>query len=116
MKITGFDAAGSVPEGAVIERIYYAVPSNIVPLIDIDNDQRGSMAQALDAAIKNATETEAKVTLPSFKAHVTVDVRWVMKYPQGGGQDTVAQRFHYDDIADAQAHLDRINRFANQSA
>lgn len=111
MSARGFDMAGTIVPGTVIERVYFAVPSH-----GTIGDEFETMADALRFAIAKGKSQEAR--LDEFRAHPVVDVRWFMRVPEGtsqtvgGSQDTVAERFTYPSILDAQEHLDRIEKYS----
>lgn len=109
MQARGFDMAGYITPGTVIERVYFAVPvhGTIGHTFETHVD-------ALVYAIAEAQVAEERDHGYDFKAKPVVDVRWVLRVGNAtGGTDTVAERFHYDSIADAEAHRDRFNTFAN---
>lgn len=111
----GFDMAGHVVPGTVINEVYFAVPIH-----GTTGHRFETMADALAAGIKRAKIIEENYvgTGTPFSPRVTIDVRWVMTVPagtpqsRGGSSDSVAQRFTYDSHDDAQEHLDRIVKYA----
>lgn len=99
---TGFDSAMSIPEGAVLSRAFWTIPTNYTV-----GQTCASQEQALEFALIEAQR----------KGHstVTIDLRWKFTFP-GGGMETTVQRWHYDDVASAQEHLDRIRFYAEPAA
>lgn len=100
MKTTGLDSATSIPEGAVLSRAFWAVPDGYTT-----GQVCSSREQALEFALIEARRRG--------NTSVTVDLRWKLTFPGGGGLETVVQRFHYDDLASAQEHLGRIRFYAD---
>lgn len=112
MKSTGYHSAAAVKPGTTIERIYFAVPAYGWIGQTFDN-----YIDALDHAI-----TEQAEAVEQSKAHtggtnyvgerVTVDTRWVMKAPNGGGADTVMARDEYATLDEARQSLATRRRYA----
>lgn len=114
MKTRGFHQAATVPVGASITRVYFCEPGVGSPA------RRGEFETHRDAlAVAIEAKTEALAAQPKdglLPETITIDVRWVMSYPTGSGPtsgtDTLAERYTYDTVADAQAHLGRIDKYA----
>lgn len=109
MDTTGFHSAASVPEGARITHVYFVATGHYG--VAVDGQKHDTITPALEAAISNARSARTQDGKP-VNPKVTVDVRWSMTYPNGGGQDAVAERYTYHDADDAQLHLDRIAKCA----
>jgi hypothetical protein len=113
MSARGFDMAGAIVPGTVIERVYFAVPVH-----GTTGDPFDTMADALRAAIERGEEQASRRLLAEHGIKPVVDVRWFMRVPEGtkpnegGSQDTVAERFTYDTIDEARQHLARIEKYA----
>ena len=117
MQTTGFDLAGSILDGTVIERVYFAAPSMYTA-----GTSHETLALALRQAIGNAEDHVERLRAYNVVDHdrvaraeqnpIYVDVRWEMKSPQGVKTDTVAQRYVYHGLADARDALARIEKYA----
>ena len=117
VKTTGFEAAASVPVGAVIERVYFVEPGTSgYPAQGEREDYRDALVasiaahEAAEARNRQARRHEPDSVYLPLPERFSIDCRWKMSYPHGGGIDTVASRTTYDSIAEAKAHLDRIDR------
>lgn len=107
-----------IPVGSVIERRYWSAPRGYVnPGAEFETE-----IDALAYAVANLkAEVQAHDTRRSGKSvpwnvplpeRITIDLRWVVKYPQGGSIDTPVTRTIYANIADAEAALERQIKFA----
>jgi len=108
-KTTGFHDAGLVPVGSVLAHAYWTTPTGYTT----GTDEYASRGDALLAAIRakeaqvaeHARGMNRSVPLPE---RITIDLRWHLKYPNGGGLETVAERCEYESIAEAKAALQRL--------
>lgn len=106
VKYTGFDHAGSVTPGTVIEDVYYAVPVH-----GTTGDRYDDLVEALTEALRRAEEAEAKN--PGYIPVVSLEVRWVMRdAARRTTTNTPASRLTYGSPAEAREHLARIVQFA----
>ncbi|SDH40423.1 hypothetical protein [Microbacterium sp. 77mftsu3.1] len=111
MKTTGLDSAAAIPAGATITRTRWAVPGHYGTRTEFDWED-----EALAHAISEREAAQAKhvefypdeasrIPLPES---ITIDLRWNIDYPSGGGLDTVASRTVYETLDEARATLSRI--------
>lgn len=107
----------TIPLGATVDRIYWAVPGYGTTGIEFETEHE-ALAHALDTMkeiINQHIEHHGVADSANHPQTIYVDLRWHMTFPnQYGvtGSDFVASRTTYDDIADAQSHLDRIKRYS----
>lgn len=88
----------SIPQGSVIERSYWAVPTNYDR-----GDEYDTKRDALAAAIEQGEKHPAN--------QVTIDLRWLISHPEGGKTDLVASRTSYIQLAFARNALALIDRY-----
>lgn len=100
---TGFDSARSIPEGARVTRSYWTVPGDYGDKAEFPSEEL-----ALEWALNEARRLGQN--------RVTVDLRWKLSYPGGGGMDTTIQRNTYSDLSSADEHLGRIRFFSLATA
>lgn len=105
----------SVPDGSVIERTYFAVPQTYS-----GGDEFTSFIAATRAALARRDEVKAQVTAGypanwpgldeiaqrAADVKAVVDLRWVIKYPDGGGTDMVVDRTNVAHLS--VEHCDRM--------
>lgn len=109
MKTTGFHQAAAIPLGATITRRYFCEPGHgAIARNGEFGTHRDALVMAIEAK-KAALDAQPRDGLLSET--IVIDVRWVMAFPDGGSQDSLAERFTYDNLADAQAHVGRIDKF-----
>lgn len=115
MKTTGLDKAALIPVGATLTDAYWTV----APKHGRDQGH-ATQAEAIAEGLAyqqglvdrhNAANQASGYHYPHPESFA-VDLRWTLTYPAGGGLDTVIERFTYESLADAQAHLDRIAKYA----
>jgi hypothetical protein len=113
MAISSSHFHGVVP-GAVVERIYWAVPSSYGV-----GEEYESRIEALEAAIEKVKLLRHESAF--VPETVVVDERWSFKNPviRGGGSwgssaglDTVVNRETYETLAQAEGLLELAKRFA----
>ena len=113
MITTGFHSAAYVPAGATIVRVYVVIPGHYGS--SFNGVEYPTVQDALPDAIDRARGSLTQDGTP-VNPRITVDVRWSMTYPLGGGQDTLAERYTYADADEAQGHLDCIRKYAAAGA
>ena len=87
-----------VSEGAMVTRIYWAVPTHYTT-----GEEFESRTEALRAAI---ADTERAMATSEFAPEwVIFDERWKFKNLDGLGLDTVIERTTYDTLAEAKRML-----------
>lgn len=93
-----------VPEGATIERTYLAIPGHYGIGREFANTDEGWDAAVLAARAKKAdlvsslTASLGTYSTPeeverTADVQVRIDLRWSIRYPQGGGLDTTVESF-----------------------
>lgn len=102
LRTTGFDSAPSIPEGAKLSRISWQVTGHYG-----DGPTFASLEDALAEGLIEARRRE----LPGL----TIDLRWKLVFPGGGGLEATAQRYEYAGLDAAQRHLDRIRCYATDA-
>lgn len=109
---TGFDAAATIPVGATLTRVYFCEPDDYTP--SSRHGEHDTYVEALEASIaaKQRVLAAAADTDRIVHERLTIDVRWLLAYPDGGSLDTVAQRTRYDNLAEAIEHAERIRKYA----
>jgi len=121
LKFTGIDNAPSIPTGARVVAAYWCLAEDYGP-----GEARDSEADAIRAGIERWKQSEAArqgfTTLPTPEAF-SVDLRWKMEWDQGATTDAhgrrttssgiefTVRRTHYESIAEAEAHIDRIEKY-----
>lgn len=115
----GMSSATSIPEGATLVSSYWAVPSHYLA-----GEPQESQIAALEFAItekaKGRDRHRENYNAPNgnepgyvpYPETMYVDLRWEMKYT-GGGIDLTVMQHRYEDIADAQTHLELLKKFAH---
>lgn len=111
MHTTGLDSATLIPEGATIRRRYWAVPDTytVGPEFATEREaiEHGLIARReainSDAAARGITVEQSLVP-----ERFSVDLRWDMTYPAGGGMDVIARRTTYGSLDEATEHLARL--------
>ena len=115
MKHTGFHSAQHVTPGTIIENVYFAVPEGYLA-----GDEYVTYLDALTAAIEKKQTQIARFPNLLIPETIWMDTRWVLRDPAKTSQisttDTVAERTTYETLADAQAHAERITKFARVGA
>ena len=125
MHTTGTNSAtiGNIPTGTTLMRAYWAVPG-YGSIGAQFADQAAALRTAIDAtqaavgkhnnhyAPDTGTAPTPKNSVIPLPQRITLDLRWILGYPEGGGTDIVMSRIEYDDIADAQYHLNLLDKFA----
>jgi hypothetical protein len=89
-----------VQPGSQITRVYYSVPEHygIGPEFDTwDDAVRHAQAKRAEL-VASLTESLGEFSTPEQTAHtadvqVRVDLRWDIKYPDGGGTDMVVESY-----------------------
>lgn len=88
-----------VPAGATIDRVYYAIPTYYTI-----GDEFETWNEAVTEAKRRYAEVLAQLTASmggyatpeeierTAKTNVNVDLRWHIRYPDGGGMDTMIER------------------------
>lgn len=108
---TGLDAvvAKMVPAGATITAATWHVALHYGPG-DPHPTERDGLAYLIDQAEKRERgERDAEGLLP--EGSLTLDLRWTMRYADGGGVETTVSRTTYDSLDEAREHLARIDKF-----
>ena len=117
MKTNGADQStlSGIPVGATLTRVCWAVAANYSSGPEFDDQASALRAaisttqKAVDAHNTYYPDAATRVPLPQT---ITLDLRWELAFSTGGGISTSMSRSTYTDIADAQTHLDRIDKFA----
>lgn len=115
--ITGLDISYSKPmaPGTVVRAIYWTVPTAYSERGRFATQQEAVAAGAADVRKKLDQHAAAypdeatRVPLPEM---FSVDLRWEVEYPRGGGSTFTVTRVQYLDLASADAALERIRRYA----
>jgi hypothetical protein len=101
----------NIPVGSTITARYWTIPSNYTV-----GSNHATKTEALAVAIDelqarvNAHNTRPENKNCPLPERLWVDLRWEVAYPDGGGVDTVAERFEYPDLASARQALDFAKR------
>lgn len=120
-KATGLNSTTSVltPIGSIIERAYWSAPHGYVN----PGPEYATELEALEAAVERMKGEVARYELNQgsywakevpLPERITIDLRWFIRYPQpkGGGVDAVISRFEYENIAAAEAAIERHKKFS----
>lgn len=116
VKVMDAALANGIPVGAIITDSYWTLPDGYTAGPRFD-DETAAIAAAVEvklAAIQahRAVRGNRYAPLPE---RMTIDHRWTMEFPTGGGSDFVASRITFGSVADAQANLDLRRRIAGTS-
>jgi hypothetical protein len=116
-RITGLDISHSTPmaPGTVVRAIYWTVPTAYSERGRFTTEQEAIAAGAADVRKKldqHAAAYPDEATRLPFPEMFSVDLRWEVDYPNGGGSTFTVTRVQYLDLASADSALDRIRRYA----
>ena len=97
-----------VPPGSVIERAYYALPGDyssgdeFEDFVEARNERFRRHAALVEevAARYPGWENAEQIGVDAARAKCVVDLRWMIRYPDGGGTDCVAERINLFDFAE----------------
>lgn len=109
-------SASMIPEGSTLARAYWSVPRGYInpgPEFETDEDALTHAVAELQAEISKHEDyyrQRGEKILP-LPESITLDLRWKMTLSQGGSHDVVVSRKTYDSVAEAQAHLARIEKY-----
>ncbi len=104
---------GIIPPGTVIQRVYYAVPGHYAT--DSEHDDWNSAVRAAQAKrerlIKELTASMGAYASTEWIAETAdvqtiIELRWNMKFPDGGGIDTPVEKY---------GNVDRLNLLPERS-
>jgi hypothetical protein len=94
IKTTGLDGAALIPIGATLVKAAWFIPGLYT---------EGAEYPSRLAALEYIASLEPK-------SSKTLDLRWKLAYPNGGGQDLVIQRIVFGTMEDVQYMIDAIKR------
>jgi hypothetical protein len=94
IKTTGLDAASLIPVGATLVKSAWFIPGLY---------HEGTEYPNRLAALEHLISLEPG-------SSKTLDLRWTLTYPNGGGQSLVAERIVFATTADVQYMIDAIHR------
>ncbi|MBN9214163.1 MAG: hypothetical protein J0J04_04985 [Microbacterium sp.] len=102
-----------IPVGATLVDAYWAVPTPYGegPRFDTEDLAITAAVQKMREAIEQHKVARGASYVP-LPERITVDLRWRLTYPAGGGVDTVVARKTYESIVEAEESLARHRRFA----
>jgi hypothetical protein len=118
--ITTNEAFRDIPAGSTIVRTYwtYGVHYTIGPTFDTEVEAIEAIVEKTEADVARHLEhhgPQSAARYPHPEA-MTVDLRWIVSHRglngPDGTRDVMVSRTTYADIADAQAHLERIAKFS----
>lgn len=108
--MTGLDQAPQIPVGSTITTTGWHITEHYTV-----GDRYETEADALREAIRRVHLTMDEYNARGqafYGGQITIDLRWFVAFPEGGGMDFPARRMHYPSVGQAQEHLDRIERIA----
>ena len=108
---TGVDAvtASLAPVGATLTAATWHLAYHYGPGDPFDTE-RDALAHLIDQAEKRERdERDAEGLLP--QGCLTLDLRWTLAHPDGGGVGFTVSRTRYDSLDEAREHLARIDKY-----
>ena len=106
-----------VPVGATLIDSYWTVPNAYSegPRFETEELAIAGGIEKIRAAIEQHQAARGAASVP-IPERFSVDLRWKLTYPAGGGLDAVAARTTYDSIAEAEESLARRARYRGAGA
>ncbi len=117
LKTTGLDNAAGIPVGATLTAATWHVAGLYGPghPHETERDALLTGIALIEERIERHNAAYASLAhgpVSDPPERFSVDLRWRMAYPEGGGIEFTARRTTYADLAEAREHLARIDKYA----